>query len=216
MDLMQMGLQGSIMILVVIAVRAVFLNRLPKSLFLVLWGLVLARLLIPFSIPLPWSAWTAVEKGLEATGVSLPVPLWNTGAETAAPTVAVPVVPAVADGSSVATLAPEVAHQASFDPSLGLLVWLGGSLVCAIAYGVLYVRSVRRLRRASASTAPFAQRWLASHALRRPLTIRETPLVASPLTYGVLHPVIVVPSTFPWDAPARANLMLEHEFAARG
>ena len=49
MNLMQMSLAGAVMILVIIVIRAMFINKLPKKTFLALWGVVAARLLIPCS-----------------------------------------------------------------------------------------------------------------------------------------------------------------------
>ena len=56
-----MMLYGSIMIVIVLILRALFRNRLPKFVFPVLWCVVLARFLIPFSVssplslPIPWN-----------------------------------------------------------------------------------------------------------------------------------------------------------------
>ena len=52
MNLVQMSFSGAILIAVVTAVRAVSINKLPKRTFLVLWGIALLRLLIPFSMRL--------------------------------------------------------------------------------------------------------------------------------------------------------------------
>ena len=57
-----MMIYGSIMIVMVLILRGLFRNRLPKFVFPVLWGVVLLRFLIPFSvssplsISIPWSA----------------------------------------------------------------------------------------------------------------------------------------------------------------
>lgn len=51
-----MSLYGTIMILVVLLFRGLLKNRLPKFVFPVLWGVVLLRLLLPFSISSPLSA----------------------------------------------------------------------------------------------------------------------------------------------------------------
>ena len=50
-----MMLYGSAMIVMVLILRALFKNRLPKFVFPVLWGLVLLRFLIPFSLSSPIS-----------------------------------------------------------------------------------------------------------------------------------------------------------------
>ena len=62
-----MMLYGSIMIVFVLILRGLFRNRLPKFVFPVLWGVVLLRFLIPFSvssplsIPIPWNYLSPVQ-----------------------------------------------------------------------------------------------------------------------------------------------------------
>ncbi|UWP60896.1 M56 family metallopeptidase [Ruminococcus gauvreauii] len=56
MPLYLMAFYGSIMILAVLLIRVLFKKRLPQFVFPVLWGLVLVRLLIPFSLSSPISA----------------------------------------------------------------------------------------------------------------------------------------------------------------
>ena len=50
MELVQRSLQGGILIVVIVAIRVLWLDRLPKRTFPVLWCVVLVRLLAPFSI----------------------------------------------------------------------------------------------------------------------------------------------------------------------
>lgn len=50
-----MALYGSIMIIVVLVLRALLKNKLPRYVFPILWGVVLLRLLIPFSLSSPLS-----------------------------------------------------------------------------------------------------------------------------------------------------------------
>lgn len=52
MSLIQMSISAAVMIFVITAIRAISINRLPKKTFLALWGLVLVRLLVPFT----WSS----------------------------------------------------------------------------------------------------------------------------------------------------------------
>ena len=50
-----MMLYGSMMIVLVLILRGLFRNKLPKFVFPVLWGVVLIRFLIPFSVSSPLS-----------------------------------------------------------------------------------------------------------------------------------------------------------------
>ena len=64
MPFVLMAFYGSIMILAVLLLRGLLKNKLPKFVFPVLWGAVLLRLLVPFSLSSP---------------LSLPVPAWLSG-----------------------------------------------------------------------------------------------------------------------------------------
>lgn len=55
MSLFQMSLGGGVLILFIVVVRALAIHRLPKTTFLVLWLIAALRLLLPFSIPLPFN-----------------------------------------------------------------------------------------------------------------------------------------------------------------
>ena len=56
MPLQMMALYGSLMILAVLFLRLLFKKKLPPVVFSLLWGLVLVRLLVPFSLSSPLSA----------------------------------------------------------------------------------------------------------------------------------------------------------------
>jgi len=56
MPLYLMAFYGSMMIVVVLLLRSILKNHLPKPVFPLLWGLVLIRLLVPFSLSSPISA----------------------------------------------------------------------------------------------------------------------------------------------------------------
>jgi len=55
MSILQMSISAGGLVIATVLIRTVALNRLPKKMFLVLWGVALFRLLIPVSISLPLS-----------------------------------------------------------------------------------------------------------------------------------------------------------------
>ena len=70
MRLLPMSFAGAVMILAVIVIRALLINRLPKKTFLILWGVVLARLLIPFSLPSKFSIYSLVAQTIDSFNTS--------------------------------------------------------------------------------------------------------------------------------------------------
>lgn len=227
MDLPQMCLQGSAMVLVVLAVRAIGLKRLPKATFLVLWAVVLARLLVPFSLPAPLdvNVWSLAQEGLASLGVEVgpatavaPAEPSGTAADAqASDTATVHAAPAPDAAPSAQTgsdgAAADEGAGAPLRPATPWTwVWVAGSLAFAAFVAVSYAHHGRRFSYAVPVAHPSARRWLAAHRLRRPLRLKESPLVSSPITYGVLRPTIVVPVEFDWDDPSKSALVLEHEF----
>lgn len=60
MNLVEMSVCGGIMILAVLLLRLLFLERLAKKMFLLLWGIVLIRLLVPFELASPVSIYNLI------------------------------------------------------------------------------------------------------------------------------------------------------------
>lgn len=62
MGLLQMSLSGAVMIAAIVIIRMLAINRLPKRTFLILWGIVVLRLLVPFSVPSAFSIYSLAEQ----------------------------------------------------------------------------------------------------------------------------------------------------------
>lgn len=194
MSLVQMTLSGGVFILFIVVVRALTLHRLPKGAFLALWEMAALRLLLPFTIPLPFN--------LLAPAKHLPV----VGEYLAPGGVSVPGIPAV--GIPAGTPAP-----AGTAPGVGLPVaWLAGAALMAAYFTVFYVRARRRFRCSSPDNTPAVRRWLAGQWLHRPLEVRQSALVSSPLTYGILRPVILLPGDMERDDETALTCILTHEY----
>lgn len=66
MSLLQMSFSGAVLIIVIMVIRAVAINILPKRAFLILWGVVLLRLLVPFSVPSGLSVYSLIHRNTDA------------------------------------------------------------------------------------------------------------------------------------------------------
>lgn len=62
MSLLQMSISAAVMISIITVIRAISINRLPKKTFIALWGIVLVRLLVPFSWPSPLSVYSLANR----------------------------------------------------------------------------------------------------------------------------------------------------------
>ena len=60
---------------------------------------------------------------------------------------------------------------------------------------------------------PFARTWLEENRIRRPVQIRYSDRIESPLTYGFLWPVLLVPADMDWADEETAAFILSHEMS---
>ena len=194
MSLVQMTLSGGVFILFIVVVRVLALHRLPKGAFLALWEMAALRLLLPFTIPLPFSPF--------APTMHLPV----VGEYMAPGGAAVPGTPAA--GISAGTPASAGTAPGAVLP----VVWLAGAALMAAYFAVSYARARRRFRCSCPDDTPAVRRWLAGRTLRRPLEVRQSALVSSPLTYGILRPVILLPEDMERGDETALTYILSHEY----
>lgn len=119
MSFLQMSVSGAVMILVITVIRALAINRVPKKTFLVLWGVALIRLLIPFSFPSGMSIYSLLER--KTSPITMDTPAFSV-----IPSEPVVAVPLQSDSASESTI------------SIWSIVWVAGVILCAVVFAVTY------------------------------------------------------------------------------
>lgn len=198
MKLLQMSLAGGVMILVITVIRALAIERLPKKTFLALWAAALARLLAPVSLPSALSIYSLLARRAPAAAEWTAVP-------------ALPALPAET-GAAAAAAAQQTASAPAAQPPVWTIVWAVGAAVCAVVFAIAYGRCSREFRASFPVENDVTRRWLQSHPLRRTIAIRQSGRISSPLTFGVLRPVILMPKKTDWTDETALRYVLEHEF----
>ena len=224
--LLEMSLAGGCIILVIIVLRALLLHRLPKTLFFWLWMVALARLLLPvfpaspLSVFARWEAPAApvLEMAMvpeqESTQVTPPASASAVGDMTQAAPPAVQktaqsVPSSTPQSASVATLQSAPVARATVFTG----VWLGVSALLLLFLGLTYARGLRRFRTSRPIDHPCIRAWLQRHALRRPLAVRLCAAIDTPMTYGVLRPVILLPPGMELTNTQALLCVLDHELS---
>ena len=197
MSLFQMSVAGGVLILFIVLIRALAIHRLPKTTFLALWMIAALRLLLPFSIPLTFN----IHIGLDVfSDVVQELPSGNI-----ASTLPGDSPPSYDIGTAVPSPATE--HISTFE-----ILWLVGVLLLAIYFSISYFRSMRKFRMSIPDNTPYIQNWLTAHQISRPLAVRSSDLISSPLTYGILHPVILLPQKLDRNDQVALKYVLTHEY----
>ena len=200
MKLLQMSLQGALLIFAAALIRTALLRFLPKQMLCLLWVPAILALLIPlptlFSLSLDLPE-PGREEPILAEGETVRMD-WDSWTAPASPE---------APGAEAA--GGETGRRGT--PPLLPLVWLSGMGLLGAGVLALYLREYSRLRRALLLTGEAAEAWRRAHPTRRPLTLGVLPELRGPMTYGVLRPGILLGSEPNWGSlPDR--LALEHEY----
>lgn len=194
-----MSFLGTVIILLIVVLRAVLINRLPKKTFLILWWIALIRLLVPFSIKSVTSIYSLLQSIYSDIN---PV-------RTAQTTTFLPIhgnMPETANELS------EVMLQRTETISILSVIWLAGLLLCFGFFAVSYIKCYREFRFSLPVENDILEAWKEKHPLKRSLSIRQTETIAAPLSYGVIRPVILMPKNTEWKNIYQLRYVLEHEY----
>ncbi len=210
MNLLELTLQGGVLIGAILLLRLLGRYRLPGWTFRILWGIALARLLIPVALPFPWNVYAGLERLLSPEAAQ-PIP-----SESGALVQAFPV-PPVSDlpGRDMPSAPQEpawsgTAQTAPMEIPWPAILWLAGAVLLAVAFVVSYRRSVAVFRTALPLTHPAINRWRQCYPVLRGVPIRRCDRIRSPLTYGLVRPVILLPKGVDCDQEEVGYILL-HE-----
>jgi len=196
MSLLQMSFAGAVMILAIIVIRALAINLLPKKTFLVLWGIAVVRLLLPFSIPSTLSVYSLIGN---------PTPVVNSikGPQTFT------TLPSDIYGQ---TVIPDNISNTVNPVPVWAVIWVAGVLVCALVFSVAYWKCRQEFQTSLPVDNSFIRNWLNEHRLKRPIFIRQSNRFSAPLTYGIFRPVILMPTSTDWGNTRSLQYVLAHEY----
>ncbi len=197
MSLLQMSFAGAVMILAIIVIRALAITFLPKKTFLALWGIAVMRLLLPFSLPSVFSVYSLIGNHIPMTA---PAKVQQ----------AFEVLPPEISGQ-MATMPGGISNTAS-PISVWTIIWGIGALVCALVFAIAYWKCRQEFQTSLPVDNDFIKGWLGSHQLKREISIRQSSRFSVPLTYGVLRPVILTPTSTDWENTKALQYVFAHEY----
>lgn len=210
MNLLELTLQGSVLIGAILLLRLLGRYRLPGWTFRILWGVALARLLIPVALPFPWNVYAGLE---HLADFGRTAPSVQTPAEIPAPSQGgvipdIPDLPVEPDQIPV----PETAPAAVEIPWLTIL-YLAGAAALVLLFLVSYRRGVQMFRTAIPLTHPAVNQWRGQIPALRGVPIRQCDHIRSPLTYGLIRPVVLLPKGLDCGDTQELGYILLHEGA---
>lgn len=218
--MIELLITSSLLILAVLAARALLAGRISRRMQYALWGLVLLRLLLPVSLPqsrasvmnaLPDTAQVSLARPEEFSGETLPVPVdtevqTGTAPETDLAQTATGGTQAGISGGVADTSGSEPHPEWSLNPAALLpVIWAAGAVLTGGALLRANLRFSLRLRKSrSRCQLDFAPEQTGG------LPVYLCHELAGPCLHGLIHPAIYLnPAAL--ENPERLEFVLAHE-----
>ncbi len=209
MTLLPMSFYGAVLILAILLIRTLTLHKLPKKTFLVLWGVALLRLLVPFEISSGFSLYGLLPVKTVADIPVDPFESFTNDADSLTQS------ELLSGKNNIATDEPngKIISLPLEKPAANPVVLLHvGTLLCGLFFLVSYIKCYREFRTSLPVTEPYSTEWLKKHSLKRRIAIRQSDKISAPLTYGIFRPVILLPKHTDWKNKTQLDYVLYHEF----
>lgn len=196
MNIINMTISGSILILITLVFRFFAVNKLPKLTFLLLWYIALAKLIVPVSISTKFSIYNIF--------VSNNTKIFHNISNLNGNTINNFGFAGAAFNQS------HTAHTIFINPIF--VIWILGVVLISVFFIVSYFKCTNEFKTAlPINKNAFILNWKKHLKIKRNLKIMVSDKILSPLSYGILKPVILLPKNIDWSNETNLNYVLEHE-----
>lgn len=195
MNIIQMSLDASILLISVLLIRLLFINKIPKLTLLILWGIVALKLVIPYSF---YSKLYLLPMKQSLVNI---LPTKGSGN----------IHDAIEIQQQSNTLYNYVLFAIKSD--FILAIWLIGAIMISLFFVATYVRSYKEFQTAiPVKNNVYLNEWLRNNKLKRTVQIAVSDKVTAPLTYKLIKPVIIFPKSTDWEDERSLQFVLAHEY----
>lgn len=196
MNIIQMSLDASVLLIGVMLIRLLFMNKIPKVTLLILWGIVALKLIVPYSFYSKLNFLPLIQ--------SLFSNITNTqGSDLIKEVIKVP------QESNTVYSHFSLAIQSDFV----LSIWFIGAITILVFFIILYVRTYKEFQTAiPVKDNSYLNEWLRKNKLKRTVQISVSDRITTPCTYKLFKPVIIFPKSFDWNDEKNLQFVLAHEY----
>lgn len=212
MSIVPLSICSGLLVLLILLARRVSARRLPRRVVTLLWAVCALRMIIPFSLELPVLA--PVEPAVADEPVAVVYPVGVVGDSSPVADYVSDAAPAIgeSDFGDEAVESPSRKYRKFSVKALLFGIWICGAAGMVVFFGTDLAKSLKRVGRGYECANPYVREWLGSHRTLRRIRIHTCGDVGSPLTYGVLRPVIVITKAADRGSRESLGYILTHEY----
>lgn len=202
MDIITTSIYAMPLIIAVLIIRVAAIHKLPKKTFIILWGIVLCRLMIPFTLPSHISIFNLINHFLHPQEEIITVAISNADTTNS-------------NYTELATYTYNSIIPAldNHDFMIKSIIWICGVIAFALIFIISHLIFRRKYRTALPCDSAYINNWLSQHKTKRKVLIKQLDCIPTPLTYGIFKPVILLPKSLDWENECQLDYILSHEFA---
>ncbi len=206
----QASISGTVMIGLISIIRFFLKEKLPKRTLVLLWDIILLRMLFLASIPSPINvAQMFQSESTDSISVISESDTVNS-AQAEVNVLGSPESTVAESNYDVEPIKNKTEGSTDSCPVVEL-IWLCGAVIMLSYFGIAYWRFCRKFRRSTPVCDKRILEFIQSQGMKRKVVIKKCGAITSPLTYGLIRPVIMLPVTFDFRDKQSEKMILCHE-----
>lgn len=196
----EINLSATTLILMIIIIKALFKNRLPKRFFSSIWAVVILRFIIPFSVP--------VQIPSVPSDYTIPFVDRLNGTALSAGSFDYS-----GDFYYFYDLSHAEAAQIKDANSILAIISLIVTFIFIAAFTAIHISARKKYADALPLENEKINDFIKTYNLRRTVQVRYSDKISAPLTYGAFKPVIVIPKACLSDDFPNIECIIAHEIS---
>lgn len=207
--ILQISIMGGMLASIVIILRALTKNHMPKKVLYVMWILVFIKFIIPIDLPLPISIWDDIDMEKNTTNIirSVTIPHNNNPIEQSIKST--PKITAIEKSED--TITKEMDYKNSTEKNINIfpLVWFAGMIIFTQILIIMYFLINKRFRYAQPIELDFIENIFEEKNTK--IKIYKDKNTSSPMVLGIIHPKIILPENFDMSEEKMLTHIILHE-----
>lgn len=191
--LLKMSISSGLLIILIIILRSLALNRLPKKVFILLWDIALLRLLIPFDLPIHYGIALPVSKMVNTS-----INHYNVANSPAAM-------------QRTKELLMDTVNSPFSNTTWTAVTWAAGMMVLLVIFGVLYWKEYQKINEALPVSKEIENDLRLTVTIPKRIKLLVSDRISTPLTFGIVSPKIIFPQIWESFDNTEIKYVLAHE-----